>query len=127
MKKVILVVENDAALRQLLLDYIEFDQVYSVVAVENGFEAFKWLSANEAPDLVLTDFNMPGRGDLVARSVVRLNIPVMILTGWPLKAIQALNDMDIIIPVVSKGQCLNTIMRLIDKMTGTKLTDQKAA
>lgn len=115
-KKLILIVEDDHDLREVFKYFIEMDSLYETVAVEDGIKAYKWLSENKAPDLVLTDFYMYGRGDLLARSLVRLDIPVLILTSSPCEAIKALKDLNIKVPVVDKVCCVHTIVSLIDKM-----------
>lgn len=125
-RKVVLVVENDQDLREVLIERITLDGVYEVVAVENGYEAYDWLSKNPKPALVLTDFHMPCRGDILARSVDRLNIPVLMFTGNVDKAVVALIAMNLRIPVLAKSVCLNTILSLIDKLTATKTKKQIA-
>lgn len=126
-KKLILLVEDDDVLRQLLTDFILYDGVYGVVALSSGVAAYQWLAENQAPDIVLTDFHMPnGRGDLLARSLYRMNIPVIMISGNPEEAASAIRAMDFKIPVASKNMSTNNIMSLIDKMTATNIKKETA-
>ena len=80
----ILIVEDDASMRDLLLEILTAEE-YDVVAASNGQEARAEIY-RETPDLILTDLHMPGmdglsllervRGDLSTR-----DIPVVFLTG----------------------------------------------
>ncbi len=82
----ILIVEDDAAMLEILRELLGREE-YEVVAASDGREARKQIYESEVlPDLVLTDLHMPGmdglellerlRGDLTTR-----NIPIVFLTG----------------------------------------------
>jgi CheY-like chemotaxis protein len=79
----VLVVDDEAEIRQLVADILEAAG-YGVEMAENGAEAVKIL--NEAPfDLVVTDLGMPGMsGWEVAEQSRRIlpETPVLLLTGW---------------------------------------------
>lgn len=57
-KKRILVADDDQSTREALLDLLT-DEDYDVAVAANGQEAVAQLASFQ-PDLVLTDFNMPG-------------------------------------------------------------------
>jgi PAS domain S-box-containing protein len=84
----ILVVEDNAALREAMCDLIEA-LGYEVVGASNGVEALAVLEARgDAIALVLSDLMMPvmgGEALLAAIQARRLNLPVMILSGYPLE------------------------------------------
>jgi two-component system response regulator FlrC len=93
--ELILVVEDDAAVRQALVEGLS-DLNYRAVAVANGREALAVLDEVAPEDgspvteiaLVLSDVVMPGMGGLALLHAVRergLNIPVLMMTGHPLE------------------------------------------
>ena len=57
-KKRILVADDDHATREAVFDFLS-DEGYDVAVAADGQEAVTLLSSFQ-PDLVLTDFNMPG-------------------------------------------------------------------
>jgi CheY-like chemotaxis protein len=118
-KKLILLVEDNLDILQNLTDFIEMDNTYKVIGLTNAYEAFQWLANNPHPDIVLTDFNMPGRGELLAQAVHRLGIPCIILTAAPEEAAMEVYKLKVRIPVVSKVICAFEIMKMIDTMTAT--------
>lgn len=125
-KKLILLVEDDELIRSVMVDFIEIDGIYNVIAIENGIKAYEWLSRNPPPDIVITDFHMIGRGDILAQSVVRMEIPVIMLTNAVPVAVEALKELKIKVPVVSKMSGLNSIINLIDLYTSTKINRKTA-
>ena len=83
----VLVVDDYPAARQILLEQLRALDL-NAEAVENTRQAWSWLEEREAnpPDLILTDFNMPGESG--AEFAVRLaadgrfrTIPVMVLSA----------------------------------------------
>lgn len=58
MTKRILVVEDDASIRELLVELLE-SEGYLVVSAVNGLEALKFLQSGPLPDLILIDLMMP--------------------------------------------------------------------
>jgi CheY-like chemotaxis protein len=79
----ILVVENHAATRQLLVTLLE-EAGYTVVAAEDGRTALLQ-TAHQRPDLILTDLRMPqmdGQGllDTVRGDPSLRHIPVVVVT-----------------------------------------------
>ena len=77
----VLVVDDDPALRTLLLDYLGENDL-RVTAVANGAEMFAAFD-REAIDLVVLDLRLPGEdGMLLARQLrERASVPIILLTG----------------------------------------------
>ena len=81
-KKRILVADDDHATREALLDLLT-EECYDVAVAADGQEAVTLLSSFQ-PDLVLTDFNMPGLdgiGVLAHVKNVYPTTPVIIFTA----------------------------------------------
>jgi two-component system phosphate regulon response regulator OmpR len=77
----ILVVDDDAGLRQLLSDYLRREG-YEVAGVENGAAMDAWLAENSA-DLLILDLMLPGEDGLtVARRLRKVSqIPIVMLSA----------------------------------------------
>ncbi|HVR53346.1 MAG TPA: response regulator transcription factor [Pseudorhodoferax sp.] len=77
----ILVVDDDPAIRALLLEYLQANEL-RVSAVESGAAMLEVLD-REAIDLVLLDLKLPGEdGMLLARALrERAGVPIVLLTG----------------------------------------------
>ena len=58
MPKLILTVDDSPSIR-MLLRFALSGQGYSVAEAEDGLAALEWLAANDRPDLMITDINMP--------------------------------------------------------------------
>ncbi len=83
----ILVVEDNAAFRQALMDMLE-QMAYRVLEAANGQEALTVLDEHDDVALVLSDLVMPemgGQALLRAMRARHLSIPVVILSGHPLE------------------------------------------
>jgi two-component system chemotaxis response regulator CheY len=84
MAKKILVVEDSAMTRSLIVSSLEEVGEFTIIEAANGFQALRKLP-EVTPDLVITDINMP---DINGLEVVRFvkqsenfkNIPVIIVT-----------------------------------------------
>ncbi|HEV2609160.1 MAG TPA: ATP-binding protein [Noviherbaspirillum sp.] len=79
----ILVVEDDAAVRQFMVDSLEI-LGYRVTQAEDGFAGLKRLEMDN-PDLLIADFLMPGMNgaELVAKAhALRPDLPVIVATGY---------------------------------------------
>jgi len=81
----ILVVEDDSFVRSGIELLLAAEGV-SVVAAANGQEALELVSKGVRPELVLSDFNLPGRMNGVetieaVRKVLAQNVPAIVLTG----------------------------------------------
>lgn len=77
----LLVVDDDAGIRETLADFFEIEG-YGVVQAANVAEARR-LIAERAPDLILLDVNMPGGTGLSLAAEVRASAstPIIILSG----------------------------------------------
>jgi CheY-like chemotaxis protein len=83
--KRILVVEDDAAIREVLTEILELDG-YLVDAASNGDEGIKALEQNPLPDLILLDLMMPVKDGFAFRNEQVANpqwatIPVIVLSA----------------------------------------------
>ena len=84
--KTVLVVEDDAALRQSLLEFLG-DEGYRGLGAENGRQALDLLDRIEPPSLILLDLMMPvmdGWAFLAAREAAgrQGEAPVVLLSGF---------------------------------------------
>ena len=82
---VVLVVDDDTAIRQGLLQFLE-DEGYRAVGAENGKRALEVLEEIESPGLILLDLKMPvmdGWQFLAKRAIVKgaRECPVVLLSG----------------------------------------------
>ncbi len=87
MKKILLV-EDEASLRQLLQDEL-FDDGYEVLSASNGHEALAIMKEKEGlrelPDLVILDIRMPGMDGLETMGHIlknRFSTPVIIHSAY---------------------------------------------
>lgn len=93
----ILVVEDDEALREALLDTLEMAG-YNVLEADNGRAALEQLAADEAfeIDIVISDVQMPKMdGHQLLKQIKRqYDIPVLLMTAYGTisKAIEAMKD-----------------------------------
>jgi len=79
-----LLVEDDALIRKLLISYFD-SEVYEFTEAENGQEALK-IVLNSRPDVILTDLMMPKLGGAaLIRTLRQMNdyatIPIIALTA----------------------------------------------
>jgi two-component system, chemotaxis family, chemotaxis protein CheY len=84
MKK-ILVIEDDAPLCWLLGKILH--PKYEVIIMNNGMEAWSWLSEKNIPDLIITDIRMPSLDGIELLENIRISgllndIPVIMLSGF---------------------------------------------
>ncbi|MES2522414.1 MAG: sigma-54 dependent transcriptional regulator [Gemmatimonadota bacterium] len=80
----ILVAEDDAALRELLVELL-IDAGHEVTAVPNGAEALVRMRSPESYDVLLTDLMMPGIGGEAVLSAMRERapeVPVIVMTAF---------------------------------------------
>ncbi|MEZ4590329.1 MAG: PAS domain S-box protein [Chloroflexota bacterium] len=84
----LLIVEDDAAIRAALADTIAHLN-YRVITAVNGQDALDIIAKNTQPiDLVLSDMVMPimgGQALFQAIQAQTLNLPIILLSGYPLK------------------------------------------
>lgn len=83
MKKQILVIDDDLAMRCLLQNMLSVK--FEVSCADNGMEACHWLSSGNIPDLIISDMCMPEMDGLEFLKAIQSNglyknIPVIILS-----------------------------------------------
>ncbi len=84
MSKKILIVENDALMREVMA-YILTSRGYEVFTLPNGSDVFKNIKINH-PDLVIMESVLPGIGGREMCQLIKLNdttrnLPVIMCTG----------------------------------------------
>ena len=80
----VLVVEDDAGLRAYLAAILE-GQGYRVIAAGSGEEALRELG-NEQALLAVLDIGLPGMDGFAVAEQLAPDVPVIVVTGDPLKA-----------------------------------------
>ncbi|SKC82411.1 response regulator [Ohtaekwangia koreensis] len=83
--KRVLVIEDDVPLCWLLEKILQ--KKHEVVIMNNGMEAWSWLSDGNLPDLIISDLKMPSLDGIellenLSTSGLFKNIPVIILSGY---------------------------------------------
>ena len=78
----LLVVDDDVSLCELLRHYLS-NEGFQVSLAHSAEAAQQWLSANQAPDLMILDIMMPGKSGLELLQTLRpaIQVPVVMLTG----------------------------------------------
>ena len=84
MAKTILTVDDSPSMRMLLRQTL-VQQGHSVHEAVDGIAALEWLAANDQPDLMITDINMPrmdgfGLVEAVRAQDGRGEMPILVLT-----------------------------------------------
>lgn len=120
-KKTILVIEDDESVRNGLLRAIEEDETYHAVAVENAIVALDWLSKNQKPDAIISDFIMLGGGASIVSIAERMQIPTIIVSALPEDAKKAAVSLFSKIPVFAKPFDVWEVLNAIDYLTDTKV------
>jgi CheY-like chemotaxis protein len=80
----VLVVEDDAGLRAYLATILE-GHGYNVIAAESGEEALQALGEQKAV-LAVLDIGLPGMDGFAVAEQLAADVPVIVVTGDPLKA-----------------------------------------
>ena len=91
MSKRLLVVDDDALFRQMLVEILE-TQGYEVFPARNGVEGFEVFQKTPHLDVVITDIRMPKKnGFELTRDIheVAPETPIILISGWydPLREI----------------------------------------
>ncbi len=84
MSKKILVVDDEASVRELISTSIESFTKYEVDVAEDGFEAVKKVMSDDY-DMILIDIKMPkmnGIDAVKAIKIIKKNIPIIVITGF---------------------------------------------
>ena len=82
--RTVLVVEDDAGLREYLATILE-EAGYRVVAAGSGEEALAALGSEQAI-LAVLDVGLPGMDGFAVAEQLESDVPVIVVTGDPLKA-----------------------------------------
>ena len=82
---VILVVEDDAIQREIVLDQLEIAGYEEAIGMEDGVEAYSYVEENPT-DLIISDWNMPNMDGLELLKKIRShpslhNLPFIMLTA----------------------------------------------
>lgn len=89
---VVLVVEDEPAIRMILRDYLA-GEGYHVLVAEDGEQAFAILASKPHLDLMVTDFRLPGgiSGVEIAEPAVKLrpDLKVIFISGYPAEIIES--------------------------------------
>jgi FixJ family two-component response regulator len=88
-RELILVVDDNAEIRDILTHLILKPRGYSVITAENGHECMK-IVRRQRPDLILLDYQMPRMSGLdVVNQLLkeRIDVPVILMTGHGSEAI----------------------------------------
>ncbi len=114
----VLVVEDDAAVRQLLVELLG-DAGYSVVTATEGFEGLGVLESDAAVDLLLTDIGLPGingRQMAEAGRLLRPSLPVLFMTGYAELTTAAGGFMEEGMQMISKPFQVGDMLERIERM-----------
>lgn len=84
-KPTLLLVEDDAILRETLCHHLEIEGRFKIATAATGEEAIKRIASKDALDLLITDFDLRGRLDGldVARAMRERDpqAPILLVTG----------------------------------------------
>jgi len=105
----ILVVEDEDDIRELLAELLS-SSLENVLVEDrpNAQEALKAMAANP-PDLIITDYKMPGMNGLDFLAHVRLqqpNVPAILVTAFP--------DLDIAVRAINEARVQSFLQKPID-------------
>jgi CheY-like chemotaxis protein len=113
----ILVVEDDADIREAIVDVLEA-RGYRVVTAANGQEGLARLREGENPDLILLDLMMPvmdGTEFLASLrgSDVLTTVPIVLLSAWSGEAGREVESMTA--GFVKKPVTLDTLLEVVER------------
>lgn len=83
--KTVLVVEDDDAIGEVLVQAIQLETSYHVILARNGFQALKMLETLK-PDLLILDYGLPGMNGLEFYDIVHTSksleqLPVLFVSA----------------------------------------------
>lgn len=121
--KSILIVDDEKELRESLANIFQLEG-FDVRVATNGLEAFAAMN-DFAPDLIISDINMPDCNGLVLfREVHRLYtppIPMIFLSGYVgTVAVDELSNKENFVAIFSKPVDVAVILKKIDEMNKNK-------
>ena len=115
---VVLIVEDEAVIRQILRDYLQ-GEGYHVLEAENGVEAFDIMARKPHLDLMITDYRLPGgiSGVDIAEPAVKLRpeLKVIFISGYPKEIRDSVHPIAQRAPVLAKPFELDDLQVAIRK------------
>ena len=116
--KKILVVDDEAIMRDLLTDYFEMMD-YSVASAKDGSVAWEMLNGYQENEfhLVITDINMPNMGGIELSNLIKAkypDLPIVLMTGYGIEKVK--QDVEKAEGFLAKPFELNVLQELVDKI-----------
>jgi len=121
MSKKIMIVEDDQSFHDLYTDLLE-DTDYKITCTYDGEEAMERLEV-EKPDLIILDMLLDlMAGDTFFRLIRNIpeyvDIPIIVVSGYPEKAYVILKDMDKSLTFLNKTDISEKLIEEIDNRIG---------
>ncbi|QBF26530.1 response regulator [Pseudomonas tructae] len=116
---VVLVVEDEPAIRMILEDYLK-GEGYHVLVAEDGKQAFDILARKPHLDLIVTDYRLPGgiSGVQIAEPALRLrpDLKVIFISGYPAEIRDSGSPIAFKAPILAKPFDLDTLGEQIQEL-----------
>ncbi|WP_312933359.1 response regulator [Pseudomonas sp.] len=113
---VVLIVEDEEAIRIILQDYLS-GEGYHVLVAEDGAQAFAILASKPHLDLIVTDYRLPGgiSGVQIAEPAVKLrpDLKVIFISGYPAEIRESDSPIAHKAPILAKPFDLATLKEQI--------------
>jgi CheY-like chemotaxis protein len=122
-RQIILVVEDDAGIRESLADVLE-EHGYQVIAAESGRRGLELLEQSRRPSLILLDLMMPEMSGTEFLSELQhkaelARIPVVVVSAWPKEAEGVRHRTH---GFVKKPVSLKTLLRMVDGLCSAEVS-----
>jgi CheY-like chemotaxis protein len=116
--KKILVVDDEAIMRDLLTDYFEMMD-YAVVSAKDGSVAWEMMNGYQAGefDLIITDINMPIMGGIELSRLIKNkfpDMPIIMMTGYGIEKVK--QDVEKAEGFLAKPFELSVLHELVEKI-----------
>ncbi|MDD1016449.1 response regulator [Pseudomonas rubra] len=116
---VVLVVEDEPAIRMILADYLK-GEGYHVLVAEDGKQAFDILARKPHLDLIVTDYRLPGgiSGVQIAEPALKLrpDLKVIFISGYPAEIRESGSPVAFKAPILAKPFDLDTLGEQIQEL-----------
>jgi chemosensory pili system protein ChpA (sensor histidine kinase/response regulator) len=115
---VVLVVEDDSHVRELFRDALKLEG-YSVVAVEDGIDALRYLDTH-TPSAVVLDLDLPRLhgsdvlSEMAAQGLTK-QVPVIVVTGELTEGLNEENFACVLRKPISPYELINAVRRCLNK------------